>query len=171
ADELRSISGQNNVTAVGLRLGASLALMASESAKLKKIILWDPVVSGENYLQNIKQLHQQLLDNKNSWFMSPLHANESAKNEWVGYQYSDTFLTSLTHLNLISQSLPKRLRVKLLSTQSSAELNSLNEKYTTEIKNFSHFEIEDVGDWENIMKIDSALLPHGVIKKIVEELS
>jgi len=171
ADELRSISGQNDITAIGLRLGASLVLMASKSANFKKIIMWDPVVSGEAYLQNIKQLHQQLLNNKNSWFMSPLSAAETEKNEWVGYQYSDDFLTTLSNLNLMSQTLPKRLNVKVFNGHLNDELKLFNDKCETQAKKFSHLEIENMGDWENIMKIDNALLPHAVIKKIVEELS
>ena len=54
-EELRDTSGANRVVLVGLRLGATLA--AYVAARNKKVIgalaLWDPVVSGGEYLEEL----------------------------------------------------------------------------------------------------------------------
>jgi len=170
ADELRSISGQKNITAVGLRLGASLAVLSNEMAGFKNVILWDPVISGENYINNLENLQSQLLANKNSWFNKPLSASELSENELLGYQYSEAFLSSMKKLNLLTQKVPAKLRVKHFSALSNDDVIRLNNKLENDLRKFSYYEIDDMGDWDDIMKIDSALLVHKITNKIVEEL-
>lgn len=171
ADELRSISGQSDITAIGLRLGASLAFMSQQEAKLNSIYAWDPVISGKAYLANLLNLQTDLLANKNSWFISPVNSSELIQNEYLGYQYSASWIESIEKLDLLSETLPKRLRLKTLNTQTDDLHRQFNAKCEDELKRFTSFEIDDMGDWQDIMKIDNALLVHKITQKIIEELS
>ena len=61
-DEVRDTSGARRVTLLGLRLGGTLA--ARVGAKLQKeveaLVLWDPVISGPQYLQELRALEASI---------------------------------------------------------------------------------------------------------------
>ena len=57
--ELERLSGNSSCAWLGLRLGGAIALQASSKIAhaLDKIVLWDPVVDGEGYLDEIGKAH------------------------------------------------------------------------------------------------------------------
>jgi exosortase A-associated hydrolase 2 len=56
-DELKDTSGQSQVTLIGLRLGAALAAAtAVRRSDVERLVLWDPVVSGEPYLSELARM-------------------------------------------------------------------------------------------------------------------
>jgi pimeloyl-ACP methyl ester carboxylesterase len=62
ADELRRASGVNKIVAVGLRFGATLALLASaRGLALRHLVLWDPVVEGKAYLRELTAQHRSYM--------------------------------------------------------------------------------------------------------------
>jgi uncharacterized protein len=60
ADRLRTASGVARVTVVGLRFGATLAMLASARGELRPrhLVLWDPVVDGAAYLRELVAQHR-----------------------------------------------------------------------------------------------------------------
>jgi pimeloyl-ACP methyl ester carboxylesterase len=60
ADRLRSASGASRVAVVGLRLGATLAMLASARGELRPrhLVLWDPVIDGAAYLRELVEHHR-----------------------------------------------------------------------------------------------------------------
>jgi uncharacterized protein len=56
-DELMSMAGVRKVALIGLRLGAHVAAAVSTSRKreVDRLVLWDPVVNGASYLEDLKQ--------------------------------------------------------------------------------------------------------------------
>lgn len=59
AAELGDITGAKETLLIGLRLGAAAAAMAAarSSSATSKLILWDPVVSGRDYLGELRAGH------------------------------------------------------------------------------------------------------------------
>lgn len=62
--ELAEISDVEIPVIVGLRLGAVLAIeaLAMGPIKAQALVLWDPVVSGGQYLEGLERLHQQMVE-------------------------------------------------------------------------------------------------------------
>ena len=60
AERLRTVSGVARVTIVGLRFGATLAMLASARGELRPrhLVLWDPVVEGAAYLRELIAQHR-----------------------------------------------------------------------------------------------------------------
>ncbi|MGH8249895.1 MAG: alpha/beta fold hydrolase [Steroidobacteraceae bacterium] len=54
-DELRrQVAGNPDVTLIGLRLGASIAALAAAGRKdVSRLVLWDPVTDGADYMQSV----------------------------------------------------------------------------------------------------------------------
>jgi len=61
AHELLQRSGVQNLTVVGLRMGAALAVeaLAKRNIKARALVLWDPIVSGAEYLLTLEKLHAE----------------------------------------------------------------------------------------------------------------
>lgn len=47
------ISGLNDVGLIGLRFGATLAALATERSDVSRLVLWDPIIDGNQYMQEI----------------------------------------------------------------------------------------------------------------------
>jgi len=60
--EVKRKTGLDQVCLVGLRLGGTLAMItALEQGNLESMILWDPVVSGKDYLEQLLHLQKEAL--------------------------------------------------------------------------------------------------------------
>jgi pimeloyl-ACP methyl ester carboxylesterase len=60
--ELRARTGIFHVCVVGVRLGATLAALAgSRLEDFAGLVLWEPIVSGSDYLNELVSLHQEML--------------------------------------------------------------------------------------------------------------
>ncbi len=81
AKELLDFSGVQDLALVGLRMGAALAVEALASRKIsaKCLVLWDPVVSGDEYLSTIEKL--------NAGMAAPRKTPLGASDELVGMQF------------------------------------------------------------------------------------
>ena len=56
AQELLDLSGVRHLSLVGMRLGAALGTLASsEGLRMRKLILWEPVVSGRAYVRELER--------------------------------------------------------------------------------------------------------------------
>jgi len=47
------IPGLNDVGLIGLRFGATLAALATERTDVSRLVLWDPIIDGNQYMQEI----------------------------------------------------------------------------------------------------------------------
>jgi alpha/beta superfamily hydrolase len=96
-DELRR-RGSDEVYLVGLRLGASLALLSvAEGADIDGLALWDPVVDGGAYLRDLETQQQTLLRNlgvrKEPGAPAPL--------EILGFPLTEALRLDIERINLL----------------------------------------------------------------------
>ncbi len=99
-DELRAIVGVTCVDLVGVRLGATLAMLAAgERRDIRGLVLWAPVVSGRGYARELRALH--------GLTRSDARAVEHAPPEEDGQAGGDPFeltvLRELSAVNLLAQ--------------------------------------------------------------------
>jgi uncharacterized protein len=60
AQRLREVSGAQRIAVVGLRFGASLAMLCAARGGLRPrhLLMWDPIVDGASYLRELVVQHQ-----------------------------------------------------------------------------------------------------------------
>ena len=96
--EMGARCGSSAVCLVGLRFGGTLALLAAmEQGHIDRLVLWDPIVSGKAYLEELISLHRKMLSGLNL----ELDPHQRPK-ELLGFSFSDTMLMDLESLNLHS---------------------------------------------------------------------
>jgi acyl transferase domain-containing protein/aryl carrier-like protein len=94
-EELHKRSGKRKIGLVGLRVGATLAAMiAKERDDVESIILWEPVVRGDRYLEELNTLHKHML--KYSYVDEKL----SSADEILGFSRNEALWKELSEIDI-----------------------------------------------------------------------
>jgi pimeloyl-ACP methyl ester carboxylesterase len=93
--ELRELGGGPRVALVGVRLGATLAaLTARERPDVARLVLWDPVLDGAAYLEELDNTQRDWLEDH-----APGAARE-ARREVLGFPLPEPLAASIAGLRL-----------------------------------------------------------------------
>jgi pimeloyl-ACP methyl ester carboxylesterase len=115
-DELREMTRASHVALVGLRLGATLAakVAARRAESVDALVLWDPVVSGDDYLKRLQSRYSH--DRKR-----PVSA------DLIGFPIADVLQRELTATDL-TRTIPKlRMRTLIVVAETSPSHESLRQ--------------------------------------------
>lgn len=108
-DELREIAGVSRITALGVRLGATLAVLAAaKSASIDRLFLWDPITVGGDYVTALNLTYSGLISSHKNLPKTEAH---KALAYSTGYNLSPDLLLGVGKLCLTD-----------LATQCSAEI-------------------------------------------------
>jgi uncharacterized protein len=110
--EAKRRSGRNEVVVVGLRLGATLSMMASEHREdIAGLVLWDPVVNGRSYLEELFALQKQTLR-----FRAAQSRWAQADGEILGFPLASALYSDLEDIDLTTTPLGPVQKLLLLGT-------------------------------------------------------
>lgn len=118
ATEILRRADADSLSIVGLRFGATLAALCP-GLQSEHLVLWDPVVTGDTYLAELDENHQQLLALCNA---GRKHAVVEQHNELLGYECSPEFRRSISKVQLFAdvQNRAKNTHVVISSQYCSA---------------------------------------------------
>jgi esterase/lipase len=122
-DELKSRAGVEEVCLIGLRLGASLALLnATQQAAVKRLVLWDPVLKGKAYLDGLISLSEELLR-----FRPKPRKNE--RPEWpkdiIGFPMTQELYDDINGIDLISKLEMSAKNILIVETEKDGSQSGL----------------------------------------------
>jgi hypothetical protein len=113
AAELRRASGASDLCLVGVRLGASLAMLAAQDDQAAGVVLWDPVVSGSTYLAELRALQGEVRRRSHV----RVRPTPGDVEELVGFPYPRALREDLERLDLARLSRRPAPRALVLSTR------------------------------------------------------
>jgi acyl transferase domain-containing protein len=160
AQELRKISGVKKVSAVGLRLGAALAAEACAGGLyLKNLVLWDLVVSGKKYMDELAKMH------KRYYSFLKQQKTESAPDELLGFPFPNDMRASIEEVDLFLLPQLRAERIALVVTEEREEYSAFGRQLISAGVQFHH-EVFPKGDdskngsrrWEGEI-LEDGLLP------------
>ncbi|NIR50922.1 alpha/beta fold hydrolase, partial [candidate division KSB1 bacterium] len=99
-EEIKDSSGLDSVTLVGFRLGATLSVLAgSQRNDVDNVVLWDPVVNGRSYVEELLQMHRAWAENN---LPDPGYASENNGSlEIMGFPLTNRLRGDLEKINLL----------------------------------------------------------------------
>ena len=110
--ELRDLAGVRRIAIVGMRLGATLAMRAiAEGVRASRLVLWDPIVSGEDYVRALDRAEDTRLGML--YFPEP---NVRVPGEVMGYPFPDEVRNATSRINLLEEPIGEIERVMLVGT-------------------------------------------------------
>lgn len=157
ADALRADSGQSRIVVIGLRLGASLAVLAAQRGLLRAghLLLWDPVVDGAGYLRDLERAHRDYL-------RSELGAAAPADDggplaEALGAPLTPSLRAELVAIDLAAAP-PAAPVVTVLRTQRDADADRLHAAWAPDGR--SHWiDLDASASWNSDAALNAAVVP------------
>lgn len=157
--------GTNKLSAVAARLGALLLGRALQSTiQLHSAVLWDPVVDGNRYIEQLHTLHQQHHKNSKGPSTGP-----STDHELLGYYFDDNLKQQTTSLNLDVSSFSPDTKLHLCTTEQSEAISAI--VASNGGSRIDHHFIQDGRGWDSNLQFDDSLLLNRSITKITAILS
>jgi alpha-beta hydrolase superfamily lysophospholipase len=92
---MRQHLGCKEISVIGLRLGASLAMQVASTAVLENLLLWAPIVSGRRYVRELRAL------SLTAAAKNPVLPETSGDLEAAGFALGEQTVNSLSQLDLL----------------------------------------------------------------------
>jgi alpha/beta superfamily hydrolase len=159
-DELKDMASVPKVSLVGLRVGAALAAAAAARRNdLDQVLLWDPVVSGDRFVEHVMARHG-------------LSANGTASTIGVdGFPLTDAMRRGLRGIDLLEASAPGARELVVVVSDERDDYRALRDRLTQRRVKARYTHIASAGNWDEMDKFGSALLPQQIIQGIVSCLA
>jgi len=116
--EIRARSRCAKVCLVGLRLGGTLSMIAGyERGDIESMVLWDAVVSGRAYIEELKTLHQTVLGEAppNPEF----DMAGGGGSEILGIRFAESMLKDMDCLHLLRTQQKPANRIFVISSETA----------------------------------------------------
>ncbi len=157
--ELAELSGVRQPTVLGLRFGALLAAAASAGGLIdaRRLVFWDPVVTGGEFLAQLTRLHAAIA--RRIRIEPPV-----SSDELIGFRYPTHLRREIAALDLTM--LAPRLTaatVDLLATERRPEYARLVQALKGAGKFGRQVEAEDSGEWDAQEKACAVMLAEQTI--------
>jgi exosortase A-associated hydrolase 2 len=166
--ELRTRSGVFEVCVVGLRMGATLAALAGSRLEcFERLVLWEPVVSGKDHLNELKALHQEML----RFRPRPKPSKRSQPYlEVLGFPLSRLLHAQLEELDLGKIAEKPATQILIMQTEQTDAKGSLTEHLVQTLAHVEHQTLEAPEIW--LPTPDGSLLvPAQVLQSVVSWVS
>lgn len=131
-EELAELSGARRFIWIGLGLGGAVAIKAAEEAiVLERLVLWDPVIDGAAYLNELRTAHTEFLSYARD---EPLEVvrkkTPECQTEAIGFALSEKIRAELSGLNLYNENIPQAEKITLIHGCSTDPNPSFVDKLT-----------------------------------------
>jgi exosortase A-associated hydrolase 2 len=161
-EELKDTTGAKKVGLVGLRVGAALAarVAAKRSNGVDSLVLWDPVVAGEEYLQELHRAPEPAR-------LRP--AKAGGGYELQGFALTDALLREMTEIDVPSLVPQLPARTLLVCSQALSSHEALREALRRHAAGPLPIEfIESKPAWVEDPTVGAGAIPVTVLQRIVE---
>ena len=167
AEELKDISGARELIIVGLRMGGTLALNASFGRTVVHIVLWDPIVSGQGYLETCKGMHNEMLKDSNR-FSNPRLGHD---DELLGFALSKELSEEISSLDLLSGTLSNVKEVSVFNSGSEPSRIALTEHLAAQGIQAKLHTIDDSPQWGALAELENLIAVGEASQKIVRHIA
>jgi len=155
ADTLRRLSGADHVVAFGARLGGSIAMSAA--AGLAGLVVWDPVLDGDDYIAAHDALQLALRQDPER-FIAPRKPSDAA-GQWLGFAISERLRDQLASLRLPPPTVPTLVLDSLPPAQPSRwEALAASPAVVRTL--------QPTTPWDDLARAEIAILSHPLIQAV-----
>ena len=166
---LRMVSGCSTISAAGIRFGGTL--LSQVSHEFDRVVLWDPIISGEEYLTTLSGMHDQMLADLDRFRRARKRRKTEPSQEMLGFHYSEKWQSEARRIHLQKRVIANARHFHCVWTRNSLPTTEdVNYGKITEPSCTQHY-TGDECHWHNAEQIDNAILPHATQQKVVELLT
>ncbi len=160
-EELRESAAVERVTLVGLRLGGALAAIAATgNSDVEELVLWDPVVDGNDFVRELDEVAH-----------SPLSSSSPGTVGVLGFPFTELMRQEIQEIDLrksIGASIPA---VSILVSSEQQAAKELEEALRAGGADVRYQLIPSAGNWNEVDNFGGALVPQEIIQGVVTTLT
>jgi pimeloyl-ACP methyl ester carboxylesterase len=159
-DETRGALGHSSVSLIGLRFGATLAaLAATECLDVDRLVLWQPVIQGSDYVADLQGRHLEWLQKRMAWSRAPLPAEDS--------RFTQSLRKDLEDINLCSLAKRPARHVLIVNQDENREYIRLGNQLQELGVNVDFKRVEDQRIWSMLPDMQLGRVPNRVLQTII----
>lgn len=159
-DELKETTQQSRVTLVGLRFGATLAALAStERSDVAQVVLWDPILDGTQYVQELLAVHTAEARQRG-------HAPSRDTFGVHGFPVTPALRDAIEPIDLLTWP-GASARVDLVTSAEREDAADLAGRLSARGRDARHQVFPSNGNWAESDAFGSALIPQGIIQGVL----
>ncbi len=162
-NELIDASGATDLSIVGLHMGAVLAIEAIVNRKIDvtSLVLWDPVISGSDYLASVMSIQQQLLSGRRKL------PDES--DELLGTYFPPDLRSRIASIHLTERTeLPAVDRAALIVSDELPQYRALQEKMQSHWPELTYRRVEAPVKWDDLASAYEGRMTGPAIRAVAE---
>lgn len=150
---------------LGLRLGASLAMMAAaDRDDIDALVLWDPIVSGKDLIEEMLGMESTFPREKN-----PPYKYSKDRYDVLGYPLTLDMIKDLEQIDLLALKTMSRDRVLVLETSEETGSGNLNEFLKKMGDGVQYRHISEARIW--LKEPYEAIVPQQTLQSVVTWIS
>jgi alpha/beta superfamily hydrolase len=166
--QLKTKSNASRLCLLGLRFGASLAMMtAATCPSIQTLVLWDPVVQGPGYLEELKIFHKRVLDAAEASSRSV--ARPSVYDGLSLFGFGSHLSEELRQIDLLSMGKKPAEKVLVIESASESASSSLSERLRQWGSDVAYRILPNDESWKR--NFDSVLLPGPIVPAVLNWVS
>lgn len=169
AEQLQTTSGARRLVAIGLRLGATLAALATSrgALRLRHVVLWDPIVDGAAYLRELAAAHRTYMHQEMSphWVDRLEVSADGVPSEALGSPIRAAFAAELAAIDLVGEELRSE-HVTVIRTRESAPLARLHARMAS-APAVKWIDMLDSATWNSDAALNAAVVPMDIVQAVV----
>lgn len=166
--EIRERCGSVKVCLVGLRLGATLGMMVgSERGDIAGLVLWDPIVSGSAYIEELGNLHQEMLSHSHA--KPKRHIEGEKPTEALGFPLTDFMLRDLEKLDLLAIRQKPANKILVIETNEQVSGEQFRQHLTSMDARVEYQHLPSPRVW--MEDVDKVLVPNRILESVVSWMS
>lgn len=161
---------------MGARLGATLCLLSYPGAapRPERMVLWEPVLDGQDYAQLLRRRHVQTLEKSFSlpdpaWRRRLDNEPDAFNREAIGFELSARLRQQLQSIEPGRLEIPQDADVRLLTPLAQRAVHQWTQTLGLHAR-LHHARLEHTLDWLSDESLDSALVPSEAVNALVLEL-
>ncbi len=172
-NELKNGTGVSHICLIGLRMGASMSLLAAENRNdIDAIILWESIVNGDEYIQELNKLHLERAKSKGYRSQVNKNAGKHKHREILGFPITDLLLKELQDIDLLSLKENPANKLLLLSNCDDYDRRDLSNHLKTLDADIDEMDISSSRIWlEGDNEAYTGLVPAPLLQNIVTWVS
>lgn len=162
-EELKDTAGIGRIGLVGIRLGAALAAQAAHGRPdVDSVVLWDPVVTGASYIEELTRLGQA----------AGLNGTVPPGTVGVnGFPVTPRLTSGLRQIDLPGMLESPANHVFLVVSEARDEFARLQAHLAATTPQATFQLVPTVANWDDVDRMGAVLLPQQIIHHIVAYLS
>jgi pimeloyl-ACP methyl ester carboxylesterase len=168
-EELRRGFGVRHVYMAGLRMGATLAMLAgAEHGGLAGIVLWDPVVSGPEYLAEVMAIQKEMV-RPATGERGGNSGDAGRPRELVGFPVTTTLFEEIERVDLLRVTRPPARSALVVDSSEEPQQQRLRTHLETSGLRAHYEHVPSPRPWtQDPYKL---VLPSAIIEKVVTWIS